>query len=81
MIKIKNQDELDAFILKYNATWPGRDGASNAMVQINEQIEERGYLPLTQIQIIKNDLERLDRNGKHAWQIVMFVVQLELVDD
>jgi hypothetical protein len=83
MIKIINQDELDAFIVKYNATWPGLNGENDAMAQIKKQVEDSGFRSVSQIHIIKNYPEYLDFHGKPRWQVVMFVVRLELeeIDD
>jgi hypothetical protein len=80
MIKIINQDELDAFIVKYNATWPGLNGDYDAMAQIKEQVKASGLRSVSQIHIIKNDPKRLDTHGRAWWQVVMFVVHLEMED-
>jgi hypothetical protein len=81
MIKIKNQDELDAFIVYNNARWPGPNAEFDAMHQIKDQLGTDEFRPMCQVQIIAQDLTRLEFHGKPLWNIEMFVVQLELVDD
>jgi hypothetical protein len=80
MIKIINQDELDEFIVKYNATWPGLNGENDAMAQIKKQVEYSGFRSVSQVQIVKHYPEYLDTHGKPQWQVVMFVVHLEMED-